>query len=184
MAERLAGLDASARERELLTLVRTEVAAVLGLGGADAVDPGRTFRDIGFDSLTAVELRNRLNAATGLRLAAAVAFDQPTAHAIAAHIGAELAAVTGGARQAGETALAGLETLEAAVAALADDDIRRETLHRRLAVLVTALGGPDAGGPDAGGPAGGAGPDPLVTAPRDLAGVDDEELFAFIEEQL
>lgn len=79
----------------------------------------------------------------------------------------------------GETALAGLETLEAAVAALADDDIRRETLHRRLAVLVTALGGPDAGGP-----AGGAGPDPLVTAPRDLAGVDDEELFAFIEEQL
>ncbi|WP_455907785.1 type I polyketide synthase, partial [Streptomyces albogriseolus] len=179
IAERLAGLDASARERELLTLVRTEVAAVLGLGGADAVDPGRTFRDIGFDSLTAVELRNRLNAATGLRLAAAVVFDQPTAHAIAAHIGAELAAVTGGARQAGETALAGLETLEAAVAALADDDIRRETLHRRLAVLVTALGGPDAGGP-----AGGTGPDPFVTAPRDLAGVDDEELFAFIEEQL
>ncbi|MFH9818983.1 SDR family NAD(P)-dependent oxidoreductase [Streptomyces sp. NPDC017230] len=178
LAQRLAPLDETARQRELLTLVRSEVAAVLGLGGPDAVDPGRAFRDIGFDSLTAVELRNRLNTATGLRLAAAVVFDQPTAQAIAAHIGAELAAVTGGVREAGEAALAGLESLEAAVTVLAADDIRRETLHRRLAALVTALG------PVGGGPAGGAGPDPLVAAPEDLAGVDDEELFAFIEEQL
>ncbi|MFC7895174.1 SDR family NAD(P)-dependent oxidoreductase, partial [Streptomyces sp. NPDC057381] len=177
LARRLAGLDDTARHRELLALVRGEVAAVLGLGGPDAVDPGRAFRDIGFDSLTAVELRNRLNAATGLRLAAAVVFDQPTSQAIATHIGAELAAVTGGVREAGEAALAGLEALETAVAALAADDIRRETVHRRLAVLVSALGPSE-------GAAGDAGPEPLVAAPADLAGVDDEELFAFIEEQL
>ncbi|MFI1736042.1 SDR family NAD(P)-dependent oxidoreductase, partial [Streptomyces acidicola] len=177
LARRLAGLDETARQHELLTLVRTEVAAVLGLGGPDAVDPGRAFRNIGFDSLTAVELRNRLNAATGLRLAAAVVFDQPTAQAIAAHIDAELAAVAGGVREAGEAALAGLETLETAVAALAADDIRRETVHRRLAALVTALG-------PVGGPAGGGGTEPLPAAPEDLSGVDDEELFAFIEEQL
>ena len=176
-AQHLARLDESARERELLTLVRAEVAGVLGLDGPDAVDPGRAFRDIGFDSLTAVELRNRLNAATGLRLAAAVAFDHPTAQAVAAHIGAELAAAAGGVREAGETALAGLDALEAAVAALDADDIRRETVHRRLALLVNALGSADGPGTD-------RGPDPLPAVPADLAGVDDEELFAFIEEQL
>ncbi|GAA3371343.1 hypothetical protein GCM10017744_098690 [Streptomyces antimycoticus] len=85
-ATRLEAMAERERTATVLDLVRTHVAAVLGHAASEAIDPARPFQEIGFDSLTAVELRNRLTAATGARFPASVIYDYPTPVALAEHV--------------------------------------------------------------------------------------------------
>ncbi|WP_442812034.1 type I polyketide synthase [Streptomyces sp. NBC_01803] len=96
LARRLGRMAPAERREILLGIVRAEAAAALGYAEADAIEPERAFRDLGFDSLTAVELRNRLATVTGLRLPATAVFDHPTPDALADHLRARLAPVSTG----------------------------------------------------------------------------------------
>ncbi|MEX5637771.1 type I polyketide synthase, partial [Parafrankia sp. FMc2] len=94
LGRQLAALPAEERRRAVLDLVRGQVAAVLGYRGGGDLDPQRAFNELGFDSMTAVELRNRLIAATGLRLPSTLVFDYPNVEVLASFVGAELAGST------------------------------------------------------------------------------------------
>ncbi|MGW7492680.1 beta-ketoacyl reductase, partial [Streptomyces sp. NPDC054786] len=83
---RLAGLSPEQRADVLFDIVRRHVAETLGHDSPDAIEPGSVFGDLGFDSLSAVEFRNALNAETGLRLPPTLVFDYPSVQTLAAHL--------------------------------------------------------------------------------------------------
>ncbi|WP_156764539.1 type I polyketide synthase, partial [Mycobacterium sp. E3247] len=91
LAHRLHGLPEPEQHAVLLDLVRSHIATVLGNTTPEAIDPDKAFQDLGFDSLTAVEMRNRLKTATGLALSPTLIFDYPTPNGLAGYIRGELA---------------------------------------------------------------------------------------------
>ncbi|MFI2382263.1 type I polyketide synthase [Micromonospora sediminicola] len=157
-ADRLAelrALPAADRRDALLDLVRTDAAKVLGHPSVDAVDPERGFLDLGFDSLTAVELRNLLTAATGRELPTTVVFDYPTPAGLADHLDAELFP-DGGDPAGGDPA--DEETVRRVLAAIPLDRLRQAGLLDPLLRL----------GQDTAAPAPDATPDAPAAEIRDL----------------
>ncbi|WP_443626009.1 type I polyketide synthase [Amycolatopsis magusensis] len=139
LAQRLADLAESEQQALLIDVVRGHVATVLGHTDPDTIPTEKAFKELGFDSLTAVELRNRLTAATGLRLPATLVFDHPTLAGLAGYMRAELAPRT----EEPDPASAVLERLDGLEEALIGlSDLR---VTDRLRELLAVAGGTDAG---------------------------------------
>jgi acyl carrier protein len=137
LTQRLAAAPEAERLRVVLEVVRSQVAAVLGFGSAEMVEEGRAFKELGFDSLLAVELRNRLNAATALRLPPTLVFDYPTPVAMARFLLAEVRQ-EGGARNEVPISTE-LDKLDAEISAMTLDDSARTNIKARLEVLLAKL---------------------------------------------
>ncbi|MDT8911879.1 type I polyketide synthase [Amycolatopsis sp. PS_44_ISF1] len=167
VATRLSTFPETEREAFLLGVVTEQVAAVLGFGSAASVEPERAFQELGFDSLTSVELRNQLGALTGLKLTATVVFDHPTPVRLARR----LHELLGPARGAADPLLAEIDRLEARLGGAAGSlNGSTAKVTARLDALVRKWA-------EAHGPA-------TEGAAEDLGEATDDELFAVLDDEL
>jgi len=177
----MAGQPEIEQKRLVLDLVRTTAATVLGHSNPDAVAVDRGFLASGFDSLTAVEFRNRLNSVTGLRLPATVLLDHPTPAVLTTYLHSRLAPA---AAAPATPLLAGIDALRAAMSTTAVNDDEHTEIATGIQELLRtwngiriALRADDAANDDpAGGLPGGVG--------NDLGSATDDELFAALDNEL
>jgi polyene macrolide polyketide synthase len=167
LRQRLAAASPLEGRQILLDLVRSHAATVLRFDSSDDVPADRPFHDIGFDSLTAVELRNHLNRLTGLRLSSTVVFDHPTPSALADRIGTEMLPEESNALPLDDE----LDQLEARLNEISPDAENRDRIAKRLETLLWKWNGPQT-------------PDGEVMAKDALDSATDEEMFALIDNEL
>ncbi|MDG9706484.1 type I polyketide synthase, partial [Streptomyces sp. DH37] len=168
LRRRLGALPADERRAAVLEVVRARTAAVLGHPDPRLVRSDHTFGELGVDSLTAFELRNALNTATGLRLSATLVFDHPTPEALAAHV------LDGLLPDEDSTALlfARLDALDASIPTAGGDPEVREKTAARLRALLAKLEEADAA-PRGENPSG-----------EDIDSATADELLDLIDEEL
>ncbi len=169
LGERLSALPEQDRLPAVMETVLGQAALILGYDSADAVDPDRGFLELGFDSLTAVELRNRLGTVTGVRLPATLLFDYPTPTELAAHLLVKVAPAA--PRPCGRDAmLSQLDQWDAEFARIVADTVLHDDLRDRLQRMLSSLDGVPAGAD--------------IADDSGLEEVPDDELLDFIENEL
>ncbi|MHC6630359.1 SDR family NAD(P)-dependent oxidoreductase [Streptomyces globosus] len=161
----LAGLAPDERRARLSALVRGQAAAVLGYADAGRIESDRSFQELGFDSLSSIEFRNRLGAALGLTLEATLVFDHPTPADLAAHLDERFAGESGATDL--PTLFAAFDRLAAALTAAAADDVSRDRTAERVRGLLDQLT-----------------PRTATESVTAFASATDDEVFALIDAEL
>ncbi|MGC9382880.1 beta-ketoacyl reductase, partial [Streptomyces sp. MH13] len=159
-AQRWVTIPADERHGFLLDLIRGHVAAVLGHASTYKIENGRAFRELGFDSLTAVELRNRLATVTGVSLPATLVFDYPTPDRVATYLREQIA---GEEPSAAEPVLTYLNNLKRTFPSVVSDAADRDRIAERLREILDMCGEPE------------------ETDLADLESASDDDLFALVD---